>query len=115
MAAEAAASKATDADVPVNEPVTPTEPVDTALVTTTVPALDLAATDTIDTSAPLATDPDDLVPLLEGVPNKVIDSIKTGGPLPSTGGWGLWPVGGVIGGVFLALSVFDWRGLRGLA
>ncbi len=27
MAAEAAASKAADADVPVNEPVTPTEPV----------------------------------------------------------------------------------------
>jgi hypothetical protein len=47
IVAEAAASKAVDADVPVNEPVTPTEPVDTALPTG--PALD-----------PPATDPDDL-------------------------------------------------------
>ena len=115
IVAQAAASNAADVDAPVNEPVTSTEPVDTALSSTTVPALDLAATDTIDTPAPPATDPDDLAPLLEGVSNDVIDSIKTGGPLLNTGGWELWPVRGVICGVFLALSMFDWRGLRGLA
>ncbi len=114
MVSQATASKAADADVPINEPVTPTEPVNTALPTT-VPALDPAPTDMIDNPDSPATGPDDLAPLLEGVPNDVIDSIESGGPLPNTGGWRLWPVGGVIGGVFLALSVVDWRGLRGLA